>query len=377
MSISGKLKTIEVSDLLQWLAHGGKTGTLVLGNGQVDKRILFREGHIISTASSDPKEYLGHFLVSRGLIDEVQLAHAMEMQETNRMLLGKILVTIDAISENDLNEMLLLKLEETIYEVFTWPEGEFRFVDGDLPDFTLIPMAVNINALILEGVQRADDWRVFRERIASNQAVPVAVRELSPPSDDPMAGRILHLVNDDRSIEEIALHSHASEFHVCRVLYEALVAGSVKLVRPRHACAPRVPAAEEPAVDSAALLARAERHLAEGAYEEALRHLRAALSLEPHDPDVQQHVRVGEEEIEERIVAEGLAPDAVPRLALELEDLAMSKISPQEGFVLSRIDGSYDIQTLTKITPMTALETLLAFRRLVSAGYIELGPPVA
>ena len=56
MSIAGNLKTMELSELLQWLSQAQKTGTLVCDNGQVEKRIFFRDGMIISSASTDPKE---------------------------------------------------------------------------------------------------------------------------------------------------------------------------------------------------------------------------------------------------------------------------------------------------------------------------------
>ena len=73
--------------------HGEETGA---------KRIFFRTGRIFSSASTDPKEHLGHFLVSYGFITEEELSKAIEMQESNQMLLGKILVTIGAVSEPDL-----------------------------------------------------------------------------------------------------------------------------------------------------------------------------------------------------------------------------------------------------------------------------------
>ena len=114
MSISGNLKTMEASELLQWLAHTGKTGTLAISDGRTEKKVFFDRGTVIMTASSDPKEYLGHFLVSHGLIDEVTLAEAMEKQESNKALLGKILVTSGAISEEALNRMLRLKVEAAI-----------------------------------------------------------------------------------------------------------------------------------------------------------------------------------------------------------------------------------------------------------------------
>ena len=92
MSITGNLKTMELAELLQWLSQGRKTGTLYVDNGKVEKRIFFKDGTIVSSAASDPKEYLGHFLVSKGVISEDDLASAMRLQAEQGRLLGEILV---------------------------------------------------------------------------------------------------------------------------------------------------------------------------------------------------------------------------------------------------------------------------------------------
>ncbi len=374
MSISGNLKTMELAELFQWLSHGGKTGTLVINNGIVEKRIYFRDGSIIATASSNPKEYLGHFLVSHGYIDEHVLAKAMEMQDANKMLLGKILVTIGAIGEDDLDRMLRLKSEETVYEVFTWPEGDFRFHDGELHDFHMIPMSLEVTGLVLEGAQRVDDWGRIRGRISSDQMVPVAVGELEPPRDDDRARHILTFVDDDRSIEEIALHSHSSEFHVFRVLFDQLQRGRIKLVRPRSIAAADPPERGGEAVGSGSLIDAADAHLKAERFELALRHLRAAISLEPDDKKIQSTVKRAHGVIVNRVRDAGLKDDAVPVLERTFEELTSLDITPQEGFILTRINGSYDVQTLLKISPMPALDARLVLFRLLEAGHISLRP---
>ncbi|PYQ60701.1 MAG: hypothetical protein DMF58_07330, partial [Acidobacteria bacterium] len=95
-------------DLLQWLSLGQKNGTLVVANKSVEKRIFFKGGRVISSASSDPREYLGQFLISHGFISEQELMKAMEVQQQSGILLGKILVMIDVISEPDLLRLMRL-----------------------------------------------------------------------------------------------------------------------------------------------------------------------------------------------------------------------------------------------------------------------------
>ncbi len=380
MSITGNLKTMELAELLQWLSQGRKSGTLHINNGSVEKRIFFEEGTIVSSAASDPKEYLGHFLVSHGYIDELTLAKAMEMQEENKMLLGKILLTIGAISETDLDRMLRLKAEESIYQIFTWTEGEFRFADGDLPDYHMWPLSLSVTAVVLEGHQRVDEWKQIRARIPNSSAVPVATRELRTEQSDPGVDKILALVDDDRTIQEIALQTHSGEFHVCRVLYEQIRAGALKIVRPRLLKAEAPPApppqkVDDEIVDVEVLLRVAEQHIENREFARAIRHLRAAQNLEPDSKHIKQTVKAAEQRIVIAIRQDGIDMKAVPLLDCDPTSLDSLDISPQQGFILTRVNGTYDIQTILKITPVPPLEAQVLFWKLHQAGLISLESP--
>ena len=65
----------------------------------------------------------------------------------------------------------------------------------------------------------------------------------------------------------------------------------------------------------------------------------------------------------------------MPLLCSNPEELGTLDISPQEGFVLTRINGSYDIQTILKITPVPPLEAQVVFWKLLEGGHIELREP--
>jgi Domain of unknown function (DUF4388) len=380
MSITGNLKTMELAELLQWLSQSQKTGTLVIDDGRVTKQVYFRTGRIISSASTDPKEHLGHFLVSHSLISEKELAKAMEMQDRTKMLLGKILVTIGALDETVLHRLLRLKAEESIYDIFTWSQAEFRFLDDELPTSTMIPIDLDITMLTLEGVRRLDEWKRIREVIPSMHAIPVSLTDLDDPSHPQRVRQVLGLVDDARTIEEICLQTHSSEFFVCRVLFDELQGKRLKVVRPRGSKPPAIPppvpgGGPHPGagtIGARALIGAARDHLEYERYEQALRHLRAARSLEPENREIQVEVEESEHELRGRLEAGGIKMTAVPKLASNLEDLTASKITPQEGFMLTRINGSYDLQSIVKISPMPPLDALVVFWRLLKAGHVTL-----
>ena len=302
------------------------------------------------------------------------------MQQSNKMLLGKILTTIGAISEEDLHRMLRLKAEEGIYDVFAWPEGEFRFLDEKLPPpDTMVPIALDVTAIVLEGMQRLDEWRRMREVIPHAHCVPVVVGALDESVMIDGAPQILALVDDDRTVDEICRTIHSTEFHVGHILMRQVLAGAVKIVKPRTGAPVAEPekaaaAGTTPAISGEALTEAARQLLEKKELDAALRHARAARALEPDNSRVTAAAQKIEDRLRLELEKSGMKLDSIPALAMPMEELAKQKLSPQEGFALTRIDGSSDLASLLKLGPMPPLDTQLLFWKLLQAGFVKLNP---
>jgi hypothetical protein len=374
MGIVGNLRTMQLEELLQWLSQSKKSGTLEIINGKVEKKIFFKDGLILSSASNRREEYLGHFLVSHGLITDSQLQKAVELQETTRMLLGMILVNNGALAEQDLAKMLRLKAEESIYDIFSWTEGDFRFLDDILPDSAMVPMRMDVTGIVMEGVQRLDEWKRIRQVIPNEQLIPVGLLDLTVVHDvGPGEKRILAMVNDEMTIEEIRQQTHTTEYLICKLLFDQWQLGRLKFVRARGSVAAQATPGEAPT--AAALVEAGKAFLSQKDLDMGLRYLRAAKVLEPDNPDVQDIVSQAEKKIRELLERAGVTLDSIPQLTSSMEDLTLAKLSPQEGFMLTRINGMYDIQSILKITPMPQLDAMMLFWKMASAGYVRLMPP--
>jgi len=372
MGIAGNLRTMQLEELLQWLSLSQKTGTLEFAGPKLSKKIFFKDGLIVASSSTRPEEYLGHFLVSHGMINEQTLSKAIELQEASGMLLGKILTTRGWLTEESLHSMLRLKTEEAIYDVFSWEEGEFQFVDGLLPESQMVPMALEVTGIIMEGVQRVDEVRRIRKLIPNGNAIPVQIAEWSFKDLDAGQRQILELVDDERTVEDIRLQTHSSEFHVCRLLFRQWQEGRIKVVKPRLKDGTGPQSVVNGPVTGQTLLEAGQRFLDQTEFEAGLRHLRAARSLEPDDPDIQDALTLAEKVVRNEIEKAGVTLVSVPTLSVALDQLTSSKLSPQDGFMLTRINGSYDIQSILKITPMPQLDALLVFWKLSRQGFIKL-----
>src|SRR3954454_21901895 len=217
MGVSGTLKSMLPGDLLQWLSLGQKSGTLLLRNKAVEKKIFFKNGRVISSASNDPREYLGQFLMSHGYISEPELMKGMQVQAESGILLGKILVMIDVISEEELQRLMRMKAEEAIYDIFLWRDGEFRFDDDALPVQEMIPLQVDVTGIIMEGTRRVDEWQRIRLLIPNEALVPAAIKHLDEELADRLAfddaqRTVVAAIDAKRNVAEIVLESRSSSF---------------------------------------------------------------------------------------------------------------------------------------------------------------------
>lgn len=373
-------------DLLQWISLAQKTGTLTVTAHGVEKTVYFRHGRVISSASSDPREYLGQFLMSHGYISEEELKKAMEVQNQSQILLGKILVMIKVISERDLLRLMKLKAEEGIYDVFLWKDGDFKFSDDDLPSNAMVPLNIEITGIVMEGLRRYDEWGRIRRVIADATAVPALVGSIDGQLGEPRQ-TIVHAVNGQRTIEQIILESRSSEFIVSKTVFDFIQEGKMRLAEPPKAKPVAVAEPAEPPVaevqaastdgeeiedEVTVLLTRAQTALRANEYEKALRTLKAAQNLDPHNAKVKNSLRGAETVIVGELRKAGIVDKRVPRLAKQFDELGSMDFTPSEGFILSRINGVWDVGSILKISPMRETDALLIFHRLLRDRVITL-----
>ncbi len=388
MGVSGTLKSMLPGDLLQWLSLGQKTGTLLLRNKAVEKKIFFKSGRVISSASNDPREYLGQFLMSHGYLTEPELMKAMEVQLQSGILLGKILVMIDVITEPELQRLMRLKAEEEIYDIFLWREGEFQFVDDELPTMEMIPLQVDVTGIIMEGTRRVDEWQRIRELIPNETLVPAMTKPI-PESElelDEVQETIVSAIDGRRTIGELVLETRSSSFTVSSTVHSLVREGYVQLVEqgalrasvsaplppPGQRVTSEIAAVIESEDDEiASLLNRGQAALRNREYEKSQRFLKAAENLDPNHPKVRSAVRGAEAAILSDLRAQGLLDGKVPHVAKALEEITTMNFSPNEGFMLSRINGQWNIGSLIKISPIREPDAMLIFYRLWKDGIIR------
>jgi len=374
MAIHGTLKTMSLTDLLQFLAAGRKTGTLKFDREKITKQIFFQNGLIVGSRSNDPKEYLGQLLLHYGKLDEVQLQIAREIQRKSGGKLGEVVVAQGFISDADVLEVLKTQTLDAIYDLFMWEEGHFEFYDDEhLPD-DLTRIEVEPTTVIMEGIYRIDELARYRTLVPSDRSVlELGAGWTSSLSLGKELRLILYFVEKRMSVAEICYNMHASAFHVYGQLYDLINKGFAR-VAGEIAESPIVPAVEfEDLPESVPeMLITARRDLDDDNPEGALFLIQRVLQEEPKNLEAQSLLLTAEDNLIKYLFETELPPHAVPQLLVSPDDLTAQQLGPQEGFVLSRINGEWDIESILSICPFRDADCLRMIKKLLERGIIGL-----
>jgi hypothetical protein len=374
MAIQGTLKTMSLTDLLQFLAAGRKSGTLKFDRENISKQVYFENGLIVGSKSNDPREYLGQVLLHYGKVDEIQLQAAREAQRKSGAKLGEVLVQQGFLTEEEVLDILKTRTLDAIYDLFVWTEGEFEFYDDEALPEDLILIEVEPTTVIMEGIYRLDELARYRTLVPSDRSiVELGAGWTSSLKLGKEYRRILYFVEKRMTVAEICYHMHASAFHVYGQLYTLIREGVARVAGelPEES-APKIANIEDLPESVTEMIWSAQRKL-DTDPDAALLIVQKALQQQPNNADAQRLLVDAEEKFVKHVYANDLSPQAVPQLLVAPSDLTLQQIDPQEGFVLSRINGSWDIQSILSICPFREADCLRMIRDLLKRGVIGLG----
>jgi hypothetical protein len=372
MAIQGTLKTMSLTDLLQFLAAGRKSGTLKFDCGKITKQVYFKNGLIVGSKSNDPREYLGQVLLHYGKVDDSQLKAAREVQRTSGAKLGEVLVQQGFLTEDEVLDILKTRTLDAIYDLFMWEEGDFEFYDEEPPPEDLLLMGVEPTNVIMEGIYRIDEFARYRTLVPSDRAI----LELNAGWTSSLTKlgkefrQVLVFVEKRMCVAEICYHMHASAFHVYGQLYTLISEGVARVAGEKPEEAPAPIEIEDLPESVTEMVWSAERKL-ETDPEAALEIIQKALQQQPNNPEAQELLPAAEETYIKHVYAtSGLTPRSVPQLRISPAEMTNLQIDPQEGFVLSRINGSWDIQSILSICPFREADCLRMIKKLRERGVI-------
>ncbi len=366
MTIAGNLRTMGLSDLVQWLGSSVKTGTLIIDGADFTKKIFFRRGDVVAVASDNPRELLGHYLVGWGHCTLADIESMIESQDKQPMMLGELAIKEGFVTPEELQTVVTAKTCETLYELILWDSGDFRFIESDLPDRAFHEVPLPVTSFLFEGHRQRDERIQMNNLVPDTTAIPIAVAVPENLNQDDMA--LVTQMDGRGSIEELALWNRCPVFEVLKLVHRCVKSGLMQL-RPSDQPSTLADQISAPwKVTERNVKALLER----GRFLDALKLVNVAQEKYVAEPAITTWASSMLQHIQQTLEAEQINASHILELGIELNDLVNLECDPAEGFVLSRISGIYTIEEVLSQLPGSDLNNRVIVHNLIRRGLVKI-----
>ncbi|MCU0241913.1 MAG: DUF4388 domain-containing protein, partial [Vicinamibacteria bacterium] len=218
----GTLAEVGLLTLLRPLLGGKKTGVLRFTRGSINKTVYVSDGHLIFATSNDPDDRLGEMLLRKGTISFSALEESSRALQAGKRQ-GTILVESGAIRSRDLVDGVMEQVQEIIYDLFTWEDGDFEFSEGTLPSREVIVLRISTEDIIMEGARRVQRWSRIRNAVGEihqrYRLSPRSAAILGGMSLTKQEVNLIASIDEVSTVEEICAAIRQSDFWVCRTIW--------------------------------------------------------------------------------------------------------------------------------------------------------------
>ena len=368
MGLTGNLKTMSIAEVLEWLAMSNKTGTLVVNGPTYSKRLNLINGELVAISSDNPREMIGRYLVGAGYLGQHELEYLVEMQQHFQLAMGEMAVKLGQIGRDDMDRLLRIKSEESLRDLLTWKEGDFRFVEGELPSRDLLKVHLQVRGFLLEAMRQIDELERMKDAVPDVAHVPRLIRAPEGAALDPEEKEIVRFIDGRRTIEEIALRCQVTEFKAMATVFRGIREGWVELGPPPPVVEHETPWTREVWRETAEHI---EHDLKRGRLLDALKGILSLREKYGDDPVAVDVAFDMEGRLEQCLKDTELEEGAVLEPTVTPQELMKLDIDPAEGFVLSRLDGRYSVGEVLSLLPGNDLHNLARIHELHRRGLVK------
>lgn len=228
--LTGTLHDISMSSMLQLVKISDKGGILCLMDGQKLAEIAVYKNFII-TASSPDDILLGEYLMNEGYITDKDLTKALSSQKRSNKKIGTILKEAGMLSHDSaqMKKILNRYLREVMYRIMKWSQGRYEFQEISEEELVAqydLSIKMNMDFLLLENVQRMEEWRNIAGSVASLKSALRLNRNCIMEKQNLVLNydelQVLSYVNGRRSILRILEKIGNNEMHYLNVINQMI-----------------------------------------------------------------------------------------------------------------------------------------------------------
>jgi hypothetical protein len=231
LSFTGNLKTVSLPDIFQLIFSTKKNGVLDVSKNESKRLIYFRGGMLIYASSTDEQDLFGNILLKKGRISKEELNKVLVSQKEGKKL-GAMLVERKLFTREEIFECLKMQIEEIVYGLFGWKDGEFEFVEEQAPPSEAILTELNPMNLIMEGTRRIDEWEELKKILPPEEAFVELMRDPPLKSEELRLSKheivVMAIIGSGKQISDILEESYLDRFDTSKALAKLFGANLVE-----------------------------------------------------------------------------------------------------------------------------------------------------
>ncbi len=231
-----------ICDIVALVAQAGWRGELVVLSAGEDgtdltRTIFFEMGNVLGAITTAPGERIGDVMYKLGALsaEEVEMVSSQVQSHEGRRF-GQIAVDIGLIGSERLFNVMQKQVEEIVFATLRVSDGMFYFLDGYDESRLATRHHVSANGLLMDGVRRMDEVKYFRERIPSEEHIPVQVPGRGDVPDT--LSFVFTSCDGQKSVSEVGRACGMTEFEVTQALFQLVQSGQVRIDSPKPTGAP-------------------------------------------------------------------------------------------------------------------------------------------
>ena len=368
MSLTGNLSTMSITEVLEWLSFSNKSGTLVVNGPRFTKKLYLINGELVAISSDNPREMIGRYLVGSGYLGPDELEYLVEMQGHFRIALGELAVKLGQIPRPDMDRLLQIQTDESLADLLAWKQGDFSFLEDELPSNELGRVKLDVRHALMEGVRQYDERQRMKSLVPNCHYVPRLVRTPDPAKLSEGERAVIRAMDGVRTIEEIALRGRVTEFTALSLVYRGAREGWLEVGPPPPELEASDPLARFAWKDVADEI---RENLERKRLLDALDGVTTLRQRFGNDPAAEDFAFEIEKEVEEHLHTDQLGPTALLTPTVNQQQLMKLDILPTLGFVLSRVDGRYTVEEILRQLPGNRLNNLAHLHELLRRGLLR------
>lgn len=214
---------------------------------KVTSKIFIEKGQIVYATSTMYHSRFGDLMIKKGIITPKELNTALRIQkeDTDKTLIGNILVDMGVISERVIPNLLYHQIEVVIYEILSWKNANLTFEEYDIqehPEYKS-PVSPNETKGLYSNLNKLLDSKAYISYLLVNLDEIVKIRQhLNNPDNIPTRAnkdqpnqltfdqrKILRAVDGTNTLNDIIILSDLDYFRTYQIIYNLAKNGIIEI----------------------------------------------------------------------------------------------------------------------------------------------------